>query len=336
MGDVVKRGLVLASLTVMLGAGPVLGETMDRRSPSGIELAKRATVGILQPGEEAQNQGGRAHFTMRGTGVHIRDGYILTARHVVERDERGKKVMAKQITVMTVELEEASATLIGDSNFLDIALYRVSGDLAARLPDLSFAGSEPVPGDEVFTIGYPLGWGPVIGFGRVGNPNIFLPIVDTRLFQLDLAVCGGNSGGGVFTTTGALVGVMHAMIQAETGQSQERCSRLAFAAPGSLVQRVVTAFIQGAQPSFSRLGVGLTAVKMGSRWRVAASEVIGPAREAGIQKGDVLLAIENMEILDGAQLKNYLIERTTPGQRVTVKVLRGQQEHLLQVTLGKS
>jgi S1-C subfamily serine protease len=75
---------------------------------------------------------------------------------------------------------------------------------------------------------------------------------------------------------------------------------------------------------------------MGTRWRVAASDVMGPARDAGIQKGDVILAIDGTEITAGAQLKNYLIERTTPGQKVAVKVLRGQQEQTVVVTLGKS
>ena len=56
----------------------------------------------------------------------------------------------------------------------------------------------------------------------------------------------------------------------------------------------------------------------------------------GIRKGDILLSIENTPIKDAVQLKNFLIERTTPGQRVAVKVLRGQTEQLLYVTLGKA
>jgi serine protease Do len=51
-------------------------------------------------------------------------------------------------------------------------------------------------------------------------------------------------------------------------------------------------------------------------------DVADPAKAAGIQKHDILLAIEDTEILDAAQLKNYLIERTTPGQEVSVKVRR--------------
>ncbi len=63
-------------------------------------------------------------------------------------------------------------------------------------------------------------------------------------------------------------------------------------------------------------------------------DVADPAKEAGIQKHDILLAIEDQEILDAAQLKNYLIERTTPGQRVSVKVRRVDADLTFTVTLG--
>ncbi len=336
MEAVVSRAIFIAGVAAIVAAGSALAATMDQKSASGIEQAKRATVGILQPGEDAQSPGSKAHFTMRGTGVHLRDGYILTAQHVVERDEEGKTVLPKQITIMTTELEEAVATLTGGNAFLDIAVYRVSADIASRLSTASFAETEPVSGDEVFTVGYPLGWGPAIGFGRVGNPNTFLPTVETRLVQLDLSACSGSSGGGLFNTKSELVGLMHAVIQTETVQGEQRCSRFGFAVPGALIQRVATALTQGAQPSFSKLGIGLAPVRMGTKWRVSVSEATGPAREGGLQKGDILLSIENTEITDAAQLKNYLIERTLPGQRVAVRVLRGQREHVLHVTLGTS
>ncbi len=332
----VKQALVIAGAALLVGLGSALADPVDQRSLSGIERARRATVGILQPGEDLQSPGTKTHFTMRGTGVHLRDGYILTARHVVERDEDGKTVPAKQITIMTTELEEGLATLTGGNAFLDIAVYRVSADIAVRLPTASLAEAEPVSGEEVFTVGYPLGWGPAIGFGRVGNPNTFLPTVETRLVQLDLSACSGNSGGGLFNGKAELVGVMHAVIQTETVQGEPRCSRFGFAVPGALVRRVVTALTQGTQPRFSKMGIALSPVRMGARWRVSVSEATGPAHEGGLQKGDVLLALENTEITDAAQLKNYLIERTLPGQRVAVRVLRGQQEHLLHVTLGSS
>jgi len=313
-----------------------MAESQDRQPLTGIQQAKRATVGVLQPGDDALRQSGKAHFVMRGTALHLRDGFILTARHVAEQDETGRRALAKQITVLTTDLDEVSATLVGVNAFLDLAVYRLPEDMSARLPNVSVAENDPDPGDEVFTVGYPLGWGPAMAFGRIGNPGTFLPTVDTRLFQIDLSVCAGNSGGGLFNIKGELIGIMHAMIQTTSDRGEQPCSPLAFASPGALVHRVASALINGEQPGFSKLGTALTAVRIGTRWRVAVAEANGPARDGGVQKGDLLLAIDTTEIADGAQLKNYLIERTVPGQRVAIRVLREGKEHVLHVILGKA
>ncbi len=135
---------------------------------------------------------------------------------------------------------------------------------------------------------------------------------------------------------GEIVGVVHAMIQTETIQEERQCSRMGFAVPGPLVQRIVRALIDGEKPGFPRLGIRMTTVKVGTQWRVAVSDVPGPAGEAGIQKGDVLLSIEGVDITSAAQLKHYLIEHTEPGQRVQITVLRGEDLHVLVVKLGQS
>ena len=78
----------------------------------------------------------------------------------------------------------------------------------------------------------------------------------------------------------------------------------------------------------------MTSVKDGTKLCVAVKDVGYPAESAGIQKHDILPEIENTETLDGAQLKNYLIERTTPGQKVSVKVRRIDADLTFHVVLG--
>lgn len=327
--------LVVAA-AFLLGGASVPAEPGEPRWSSGIERATGATVGILKEAQAPSGQTEAPRLSVRGSGVHIRDGYIVTARHAVERDGGGGPAIPKEITVLTAAMDELPARLTGVNAFLDIAVYRIGGNGAATLPAAAFADQEPDPGQEVFTVGYPLGWGPTVGFGRIGNPNTFLPTVETRLFQVDLAACSGNSGGGLFNASGEIVGIVHAIIHTETVQTDRPCSRFAFAVPGPLVQRIVTALIRGERPGFSRLGVQLTAVKVGTRWQVAVAEAVGPALEGGVRKGDLLLAIEETPITSAAQLKTYLMERTAPGQRVRLRVQRGGTEHLLVVTLGKS
>jgi len=113
------------------------------------------------------------------------------------------------------------------------------------------------------------------------------------------------------------------------------CSRFGFALPGILVQRVVDAVLAGQAPGFSVLGIHLETVKEGTRWVLGVAKATGPSRHAGFRKGDILVAIDTLKIITAAQLKNYLIERTTPGQTVVVHVQRGDSQRTISVTLGK-
>ncbi len=332
-----KHACLIGAAAILLGSAPALGDSGGSRWAASIDHAKRATVGILRSGEIAPSEATKAHFSIRGTGVHLREGYVVTARHAVKREEGGKTVIPEEITVLTSDLTELPAVLKGVSAFLDIAVYQVVGDGASSLSSAASLGTrEPEPGDEAFTVGYPLGWGPTVAFGRIGNANTFLPTVQSRLVQVDMSACSGNSGGGLFNTAGEIVGVVHAIIQTETLRDERRCSRFAFAVPGRLVQRITHALIEGTKLSFSRLGVQLTAVKMGRQWRVAVSGVTGPARKGGIRKGDILLSIDGTPIRDAAQLKTYLVEHTEPGQRVTLRVLRDQATQVFHISLGKT
>lgn len=302
---------------------------------AALDRAKRATIGVLEDTQDQRTPDRPGKILIRGTGFHLRDGYLVTARHAVERHETQGAVIPKQIRIMTTDFHELSAELVGESAYADVVLYRVlekqRSVLAATAP---FATGDVKSGDEVFTIGYPLGWGPTMAFGRLGNTNTFLQTVDTRLLQADLSVCSGNSGGGMFNAAGEVVGVMHAIIQTEKDPQESHCSRLAFAVPAPLAQRMVTAALTGQPLAFSRLGIQMTTVKDGTKWRVAVKGVADPAKSAGLEKTDVLVAIDDMEITDAAQLKNYLIERTTPGQQVQVRVRRGDGELTFVVVLA--
>lgn len=333
LGAVLALGLAIAAVLPPPAAAPSPGE----RLADPIDRARRATVGILRDDQRMAAAPTKAHFTIRGTGVHLRDGHIVTARHAVTRQEGSRTVLAETIGVLTEDFHELSAVLVGFSEFLDLAVYRVDPESASSILGTASLGErEPDPGDDVFTVGYPLGWGPTVGFGHVGNPHTFLPTLPSRLLQLDLAACSGNSGGGLFNTNGDLVGFVHAIIQAEGLGPERRCSWMAFGVPAQLAGRVINALIKGEGTAFPRLGLGLTSVRLGARWRVAVSDATGPAQEAGFQKGDILLAIEGTEVVSAAQLKSYLLEWTQPGQRVRMTVLRDREETVLTVTLGRS
>lgn len=328
----VGRLVTAILLTTALSAH---AESAGNEQAQAIEHARRATVGILSETPLERQAGYQSKLSVRGSGVHLQHGYIVTARHAVEKDAGNKTVLPQQIVVLTGNLSELTAQLVGGSAYLDIALYQVDDAHRAQLPaGVGFAPHEAIAGDPVFTVGYPLGWGPAITYGRIGNPNVFLPTTDTRLLQSDLAACSGNSGGGLFTSDGTLAGIMHAIIKTEQSQADHRCSQLAFSVPATLVQRIVVALMEGRQPGFSRLGIQMAPVRIGTRWHVRVGEASGPAKEGGAQKGDLLMAINGTDITDPAQLKNYLMERTLPGQTVTLSIQRGDQKLSLSIVLG--
>ena len=321
-------------VTMMLPL-PINAETQPF-SQDAFLRARQVTVGILADTQDQRMPEKPGKVVVRGTGFHLRDGYVITARHAAEKHELSTGVVIqKQIRVLTNDLHELPADLVGDSAFMDVVVYRVAEQHRSKLQAwTSFATAEASPGMEVFTVGYPLGWGPTMAFGKIGNTNTFLQTVDTRLIQADLSTCSGNSGGGLFNAQGEIVGIVHAVIQTDKEETQAHCSRMTFIIPGTLSERIINAALSGRPLAFSRLGVHMTSVKDGTKLRVAVKEVVEPAKSAGIQKHDILLAIEGTEIFDGAQLKNFLIERTNPGQEVSVKVRRVDVDLTFHVVLS--
>lgn len=306
----------------------------DETRSGALERAKRVTLGILEDTQDPRAPEKPGKIKIRGTGFHLHDGYIVTARHAVEKSSPSGQVVPKVIHVLTTDLHEVAAQIVGESAYLDVVVYRLNQQDRPVLPvEAPFAVETPPVGSEVFTVGYPMGWGPTMAFGRIGNANTFLQTVETRLIQADLSACSGNSGGALFNVEGEVVGILHAVIQTDKDESHVYCSQMAFAIPGTLAARIVSAAIEGKPLAFSKLGIHMTAVKDGTKWRIAVKDVAEPAKSAGIQKHDILLAIEDTEILDAAHLKNYLIERTAPGQRVAVKVRRAEADLTFTVTL---
>lgn len=329
------RELCLSIACLVIAGAPAISQAGMAAQAEALDRAKRATVGVLEDTQDPRAPEKPGKITVRGTGFHLRDGYIVTARHAVEKNGLSGPNLPKVIHIMTTDLHELVAQLVGESAYADVVVYRLNEKDRPLLPATApFASSDVAAGTEVFTVGYPLGWGPTMAFGRIGNANTFLQTVDTRLLQADLSACSGNSGGALFNEAGEVVGVMHAIIQTEKEETQSHCSRLAFAVPGPLAERIVNAALSGKPLAFSKLGIHMTAVKDGTRWRIAVKDVADPAKAAGIQKHDILLAIEDTEILDAAHLKNYLIERTTPGQRVAVKVRRADADLTFHVVLA--
>lgn len=307
-----------------------------------IENAKRATVAIMRSytNQKDYDHPNNIQQEIRSTGVHIGDGYILASRHGTQEKIDGiAGIMPKELYILTYAMKEIKANYVGDYLDLDIALYRIGLNDRGYLPNaVSFSAREPDTGAEISTVGFPSGQGRITSYGRIGDNEKYLPTAETRLIQLDMSSCSGNSGGGVFNQRGEMAAMMQSIIPTNGIKGEYYCSHQSFAVPGPSIARAVEALKKGKHPDFSRLGVDMNGdnkyTKLRDSWKVAVSGVSGPAEKAGMAKGDVLLSIDGVPITSPEQLKTYLIEKTRPGQESRIEFFRNGVQKSVTVTLG--
>ncbi len=269
-----------------------------------------------------------------GSGIIVDpDGYILTNAHVVEGAQRIRVILPPRPVDSQLELRTTArvqildARLIGKNKESDIALLKVE---AKGLPYLHLRATVPVhQGELVFAIGSPEGLQDTVTMGVVSavtrqvDPND--PIV---YVQTDAAINPGNSGGPLIDVNGNIVG-MNTMILSHGGGSEG----LGFALPAAIVdfdyehlrkyghvQRVIIGIT--AQDVTLPLAAGLGLAR---NWGVIVSDVIvdGPAKEAGLEPGDIVLAIDGRSVRGMPDLVAALYLHPSADD-VKIDVLRGE------------
>jgi putative serine protease PepD len=205
-------------------------------------------------------------------------------------------------------------------------------------------------GDPVIAIGSPLGLTGTVTSGIVSSLN--RPVQageenssDTTWLsavQTDAAINPGNSGGPLVNTNGEVIGVNSAI--ATLGRSvggQSGSIGLGFAIPVNHARRVAQELIATGSAKKSRIGVTIDSTFEGSGVKIASEskqgiqpiEPNGPAAQAGLKPGDVILEIDGVVLQDGNELI-ALIRNKAPGEKLTVKYQRGGQEKTATVTVG--
>lgn len=103
-------------------AAPTRAETTSL-SQEAFQRAKQVTVGILADTQDQRMPEKPERISVRGTGVHLRDGYVVTARHAAEKhDPTTGTIIQKRIRILTSDLHELPADLVGDNAFMDVVL----------------------------------------------------------------------------------------------------------------------------------------------------------------------------------------------------------------------
>ncbi len=268
-----------------------------------------------------------------GSGFVISsDGYVVTNNHVVEG--------ATSVTVRLTDRREYDAVVVGLDPRSDLALLKIQ---ESNLPVLKLAGDNGTEvGEWVLAIGSPFGLDFSVTAGIVSAKGRSLPTENGENYvpflQTDVAINPGNSGGPLFNLDGEVVGV-NSQIFTRSGGS----IGLSFAIPAMVVRNVIDQLKANGEVVRGWLGVSIQDVDRNlaesfglDRPRGALISQVGPdspAREGGIESGDIILSFAGRPIETSSDLP-HVVGLITPGAEVKALIMRDGKELTLIIQVG--
>ncbi len=307
----------------------VYGARVERRQNQAMDEFFRRYFGEGGGGGMPQDRVQRS----LGSGVIVDPtGLVVTNHHVV--------VNMTEVKVALADRREFEAEIVLRDPRTDLAVLRLKG--SAAFPALAFGDSEALEvGDLVLAIGNPFGVGQTVTQGIVSAlARTQVGVTDYQFFiQTDAAINPGNSGGALVDMGGRLVGINTAIFSRSGGSHG-----IGFAIPASMVRTVVES-ARGGGKSVRRpwLGARLQAVnpeiaesvglERPTGVLVAGVSEKGPAEEAGIRRGDVILEVDGRAVDDPESFGYRFALKGVEG-RTAVTVMRAGKRNVVQVRLS--
>ena len=273
-------------------------------------------------------------YLSAGSGVIVdaANGFVLTNHHVVEN--------AANITVTLRDRRAFPARLVGSDRGTDIALLAID---ASGLTPARFADSDDLRvGDFVLAIGNPFGLGQTVTSGIVsalGRTGLVRGGYEDFI-QTDASINPGNSGGALVNSRGELVGINTAIL-APTGRN----IGIGFAVPSNIARTVMEQLTAFGEVRRGRLGVAVQSVtpdiaqalglERGSGAIVAAIEPGSAAEDAGLQRGDIIVAVDG-ETVDTSAALRAIIGLLELGDEVQLTVLRDGGRQTIAARVGST
>lgn len=267
-----------------------------------------------------------------GSGFIIsKDGYILTNEHVIHG--------ASKIEVaMSGRDEPVPARLVGSDAELDLAVLKINGE--ANLPYLQLGNSDTVRvGEWAVAIGNPQGLDHTVTVGVIsakGRPIAVQNKQYKNLLQTDASINPGNSGGPLLNTKGEVIGINTAVSATAQG--------IGFAIPTSTVKPVLDSLINQGKITRPWLGVYIQSLDQeiarqlhfNSTEGAVITSVVegGPADNAGIAQGDILVQIDGNKVATAGDLTTT-VGKKKPGDRAEVILYRNGKKLILDVLIGE-
>jgi serine protease Do len=262
------------------------------------------------------------------------EGYVLTNNHVVKD--------ATDIRVTLTDKREFTAEVVGKDALVDVALLKLKNP-PKDLPTVVLGDSDALEqGDFVLALGSPFGLADTATFGIVSakHRNVNPGAAYDDFIQVDAAINPGNSGGPLFNLRGEVVGI-NTMILAPQGTFVG----VGFAVPISLAKSLLPQLKEKGKVVRGYLGVQVSELTpdlaqgfgfKGEQKGALVQQVVKgtPADKAGLEPGDLVVAIDGREV-DGPGALTRTVATVPPGQKVTLTVLRKGAEKKLTFAVAK-
>ena len=326
-----------AAAVVLLAGGYGIGQALDRDpAPAGAGIPTAAAGASVKPGEEPVaavakallpsvvqlnvNDGGGQEGLGSGF-VYDKNGYILTAAHVVDN--------ADQVTVRLSDGSRLRGQVLGTDDVNDVAVVKVDRNNLKAAP---LAIGIPLQvGQLAVAIGSPFGLDDTVTAGVVSATNRILQGAGREVIQTDAPINPGNSGGVLADREGRVIGINDAIAPGNNGGNVG----IGFAIPIDVAAKSAEAIVQGKPVQTGYLGVGMTDPTSG-RAGALVQEVQpnSPAAKAGLRVGDLVVAIDGKAVESYDELASQ-IRSHKPGDKVTLKVVRDGSETDVSATLAQ-
>jgi len=333
--QMVDRGLAEVTTVSVTGSKKLtFPEIYDANVNSCVSINVVTTaIGYNFFGQAVQNASSGSGF------IVTKDGYIVTNYHVIENGET--------VTVTLNDGTSYPAQIIGGDKDYDIAIIKVDpGETELKPVTLGTSSSLKV-GDDVLTIGNPLGeltFSMAEGIVSCLNREINLDGTPFNMIQISTSVNNGNSGGPLFNIYGEVVGIVSAKYSGSSSSSGATIEGLGFAIPLddvlSMLEDIMT---NGQVTSHAYLGVSVGNASYypnsGVRSGGYLTEVVkdGPADKAGLQAGDVITMVGTTTITTSDDVKAVLGSKSyKAGDTATITYVRAGQVYTTELTFGST
>jgi serine protease Do/serine protease DegQ len=269
-----------------------------------------------------------------GSGVIIDkdQGYVLTNNHVIDK--------ADKITVTLRDGRQLNAKLLGTDPEADVAVIQIAAD---NLTALKVANSNQLRvGDFVVAIGNPFGLGQTVTSGIIsalGRSGLGIEGYEDFI-QTDASINPGNSGGALVNLRGEFVGMNTAILAPNGGNVG-----IGFAIPSNMAIQLMESLVQHGEVRRGLLGVStqdltpelIKAFNLKGQYGAVVSRIDSgsPAEKAGIEPGDIILAVNGQEIRNGTSQIRTQIGLLQIGDSVNLDIMRGDERKTVTATIGK-